>query len=141
MKRILFGSGSPAVTDFALLLLRLFTGLTLAFAHGIGKIPPQPRFIDTVTGLGLPAPHFMAWMAGISEFVGGILLALGLLTRPAALMIVITMAVAAFMRHGGDPFRDRELPIFFGVVALVFLIAGPGRYALDATFAGSGRKR
>lgn len=118
--------------DAGLLLLRVFTGLALAFAHGVNKLPPTDRFVAGVVEMGFPAPLLFAWASGITEFAGGILLALGLLTRPAALLIVVNMLVAAFIRQAGDPFKERELAYMFLAAALLYLVAGPGRLSLDA---------
>ena len=49
--------------DIGALLLRAFAGLALAFAHGIGKMPPSEGFVGVVAGLGFPAPGAFAWAA------------------------------------------------------------------------------
>jgi putative oxidoreductase len=41
------------------------------------------------------------------------------------------MLVAAFVVHGGDPWRDKELAIMYFVIYLVILVAGPGRFSID----------
>lgn len=125
------GSRYP-LPDLGLLVLRVFAGLGLALAHGLGKIPPSERFISGVIEMGFPLPGVFAWAAGLSEFVGGILLAIGLLTRPAAFFVLVTMFVAAFIRQAGDPFGERELALLYGAVAVLFLFAGSGRFGLDA---------
>jgi putative oxidoreductase len=126
-------------TDAALLPLRVFSGVALALAHGLGKLPPSARFIETVGGLGFPAPIVFAYAAGVAEFFGGLLLAVGFLTRPASALILVTMLVAAFGRHAADPFTGKEKALLFAFVALAFLIAGAGRYSLDAAM-GKRRK-
>jgi putative oxidoreductase len=118
--------------DAGLLVIRLAIGLSLAFLHGIGKVPPAERFIAGVTDMGFPLPVLFAWAAGLSEFVGGLLVAIGLFTRPAAASIAITMAVAAFIRHAGDPLGDRELPIVFLCIAVGVLLTGAGAFSVDA---------
>jgi putative oxidoreductase len=118
--------------DLGLLVLRLFAGTALAFAHGIGKLPPSERFLAVVADMGFPMPVVFAWAAGLAEFAGGLLLAIGLLTRPAAAVILVTMGVAAFVRQAGDPFTEREAALLYGSVAVLYLIAGPGRLSLDA---------
>ncbi|NNF56998.1 MAG: DoxX family protein [Rhodothermaceae bacterium] len=124
------GGASP-LADAGLLLLRLFTGLALAFGHGLGKLPPSAGFIETTGNLGFPLPTFFAWAAGLTEFVGGLCLAFGLGTRPAAVLIAFTMAVAAFGQHGGDPFSGMEKSLLFLVIAVVLFLTGSGRYGLD----------
>jgi putative oxidoreductase len=130
---ILFGGdgGGSALADAGLLVLRLFTGLSLAFAHGLGKLPPSAGFVETVGEMGFPVPVFFAWCAALAEFGGGLCLALGLLTRPAAFFVAFTMAVAAFVRQAGDPFTDKEKALLFLVIALALLLTGSGRYGLD----------
>jgi len=113
-------------------MLRLFTGMTLAFAHGVGKLPPSEGFVNAVGDLGFPQPYFFAWSAGLAEFIGGWLLALGFLTRPAAAFIAFTMIVAAFGRHADDPFGRKELALLYLFVALHYLFSGAGKLSLDA---------
>ena len=114
------------------LVLRVFTGLALALAHGRGKLPPSERFIGLVEAMGFPAPIFFAWAAGLAEFGGGLLLAVGLLTRPAAFFILVTMLVASFLQQAGDPFVEREPSLLFAAIATYFLLAGAGRLSVDA---------
>lgn len=133
-RSLLFGTGTTSrLTDLGLLLIRLGFGLTLAFAHGLGKIPPSAGFVDGVAAIGFPLPTLFAWAAGLAEFVGGLLLAFGLLTRPAGLFVAFTLGVAAFGRHAGDAFADRELALLYFVVGIAFAIMGAGRYALDTS--------
>lgn len=133
MKSLLFGglATGPLSAHLTLALLRVVTGLSIAFAHGVEKLPPPAGFVKVVSALGLPLPSAFAWAAGLSEFVGGILLAIGLMTRPAAALILLTMATAAFGYHGDDPFNVRELSILYGSVALAFAGIGCGRFGLD----------
>lgn len=134
LRQLLLGGagGGSATADVGLLALRLFAGLALALAHGRGKLPPSERFLSGVVEMGFPFPVFFGWAAGFAEFGGGILVALGLLTRPAALFIGITMTVAAFLRQAGDPFLERELAFLYLSVAVMLLLMGAGRYSIDA---------
>jgi putative oxidoreductase len=120
-------------TDIGLLILRICAGLALAFGHGLGKVPPAEGFVNMIgENLGLPAPGLMAWLSAIAEFAGGILLALGLLTRPAALLILLNMTTAVLLAHAGQSFGEREKALLFAFIALQFLFSGAGRYSLDA---------
>ncbi len=117
--------------DAGLLILRLFTGLFMAFGHGIGKMPPSNGMIEGVGNMGFPVPHLFAWMAGLSEFVGGILIALGIFTRPAALFWICTMATAAFVRHAADPFGTKEKALLYLTIGVCLLLTGGGKYSLE----------
>lgn len=132
LRQLAFGSGETSTaTDIGLLILRLGFGLTMAFAHGLGKVPPSEGFINATASMGFPLPTLFAWAAGLSELLGGVLIAIGLATRPAAFFLAITMAVAAFVRHGPDPFSDKEMALLYLFASVVLVVAGAGRYAVD----------
>jgi putative oxidoreductase len=115
-----------------LLILRLWFGLVLAFGHGLSKLLSLDTFITSVGNRGIPLPEVAAPIAMLSEFLGGILLALGLFTRLAVASIVATMLVATFWVHLNDPFPKKEFALAYLVGALVILVSGPGRYSIDA---------
>ena len=131
--RLLLGGsgGATPLADAALLILRILTGFAIAYFHGLAKVPPSPGFIEGVAGLGFPFPIVFAWAAGIAELIGGVLLVVGLLTRPASLFLLFTMGVAFFVRHAADPFLEKEKAYVYGAVFLFFLLVGAGRYSLD----------
>lgn len=97
----------------------------------MGKFPPSGKFIGSVGDLGFPAPLLFAWLASLSELLGGFLLALGLFTRPSAFMIAVTMGVAGFMQHQNDPFATKEKALLYFVIAVAFLFIGAGKYSID----------
>lgn len=125
MKSLLYNS------DLGNLLFRLFVGLSMALAHGLGKIPPSEQFISGVEGLGFPLPVVFAWSAGLAEFVGGLLIASGLFTRWSALFLGFTMAVAAFGRHASDPFNVKEMALLYLFACVLIAFQGAGKYSLD----------
>lgn len=131
---VVFGTAGVEcpVGDAGLALLRVFAGLALALAHGLGKTPPTERFVENVAALGFPAPALFAWAASLAELGGGLLVALGLATRPAAAMAGFTMLVAAFGAHGADPFSEKELPLLYLAIMVAFVFMGSGRFGLDA---------
>ena len=137
MRSLLFGGvrSNSVLFELGLTPLRLFAGLALCLGHGLGKFPPSPGFISRVEGFGFPMPALFAWGAAGAEIVGGVLLAIGLLTRPAAFFILCTMTTAVVFQHANDPFAGKEKALLFGFIALAFLCVGGGRWSLDARFA------
>jgi putative oxidoreductase len=134
----LFGGShyESAGANFGLLLGRLGFGFLLFYLHGMGKLPPAEGFISGVANLGFPAPVFFAWMAALAESVGALMVAAGLMTRLGAFLIVINMAVAAFMRHGSDPLDVKEKALLFFFFAVIYLFAGAGKFSLDGLLFG-----
>lgn len=134
LKKILFGgeTGLSPLANLGLTLLRVFAGAALMLAHGLGKMPPSERFVGGVEKLGFPLPGLFAWAASLSEFAGGALLALGLLTRVAGFFVAFTMAVAAFGVHLYDPFGKKELALMYLFIALLFMLKGAGDWSLDS---------
>jgi putative oxidoreductase len=132
LKRILFGgeSSTSPLTNLGLTLLRIFAGFGL-MTHGAGKVPPQPRFVEGVAAMGFPMPELFAWAAGLSEFVGGALLILGLFTRPVSFFIAFTMATALIGRHLNDPFDAQEKAFLYFFIALAFLFMGANFWSVD----------
>ena len=129
LKKYLFGADSDA--NLGLLILRVFIGGAL-LTHGWGKMfGGLDGFTQAVAGMGIPAPQVMAFLAAFAESFGAILLAIGLLTRPAAFLIVATMAVAICGAHKGQPFSVQEAAWLYLVPALFFLLKGAGRWSAD----------
>jgi len=134
IKELVFGGQgtSTKLGDAGLLILRVFAGAAMAFAHGLGKVQNPGKAIASADKLGFPVPEVMGWAATLSEFMGGLLLALGLLTRPSAFVLAVTMSVAAFMAHGSDPFQKKELALAYLSMYILLLCTGGGRFSIDA---------
>lgn len=123
-------------TDFGLLLIRLATGILLCtvfekFLPREGRWGPQDWFVADVAKMGFPFPTFFAWCAVLSKFFGGILLALGLIARPAAFFNAITTFVAAFVFHKGDVSGSALLGTVFFASTMGLTLTGPGRVSID----------
>lgn len=134
----LFGGSQQNTTsqDIGILLLRFFVGLALCtvfekFFPKNGIWGPQEWFIQDTANMGFPLPTFFAWVAVLSEFFGGILLMLGLFTRPAALLNVGVTFTATFIYHQGDIGDSGLLSFFFMIMCLSILLFGPGKFSLD----------
>jgi putative oxidoreductase len=111
-------------------VLRLMAGL-LFLEHGLSKFFGFPTHTMPV-----PALFDMEWFAALVEFGGGVLLALGLFTRAAALIMSGEMAVGYFLFHAPQGFypylNHGELAIMYCFVFLYFVFAGAGPWSLDA---------
>ena len=118
--------------DLGLLIFRLFVGLSMAFAHGLGKLPPPPQLVEGLTAMGLPMPGIMSWLVALAEFGGGLMIAIGLCTRFGAAIVGVTMLGAAFVVHAADPFKVKELAFFYLVSCVLLIFTGAGRYSLDS---------
>lgn len=79
-------------------LLRIVTAL-LFLSHGLSKIAGIP-----MSSASFPQPWTLLWVAGMMELIGGLLLLLGLLSRPVALLLAGEMAVAYWMVHAPQNF-------------------------------------
>ena len=134
LKKVLFGgeSGLSPLANAGLALLRIFTGVSIAAAHGIGKIPPSEGLINRTGELGFPVPVAFAWAAALSEFLGGIFLALGLFTRLSGFFIAFTMLVALIGVHGADPYQKQELAFMYFFIAVAFMLKGSGDWSIDS---------
>jgi len=137
------------VNSIGLLVLRVGVGVYLA-THGWGKLQMVldgsfDKFTDPI-GIG-SGPSLV--LVTLAEFVCALLVALGLVTRLAAIGPVVAMSIAAFVVHGSDPWTMQEAARIFRAgeadswsskePALLYLIpflalvfTGPGRLSLDA---------
>ena len=117
-------------------------------AHGAQKVLGSFNGPGFNTFISYPAPYaFMrpAWLwmaaAAISEFVGGILVVLGLLTRVGAFLIAVTMIVAVFGVHWPAFFGPKgiEYPLALLAMAVALLISGGGYASVDKALTRGGR--
>lgn len=120
--------------DVGLLLLRIFVGALMLIGHGWNKLQNfsviAPQFPDP---LGLGGDISLA-LAVFSEVFCSAAIMLGLFTRVAAIPLFATMAVAALIVHGADPFAKKELAVLYGSVYLTLIISGGGRLGIEEMF-------
>lgn len=90
-----------------------------------------PNDVAEYGGIFAMFPAFFAWMGAFSEAVGGIFLLLGLLTRPFAVLIFITMFVAAFFQQMNQGVWNMLPAMGMMWVSLFYSILGSGRFGLD----------
>ena len=117
--------------DLGLLVLRLgFSALMLT--HGIPKLQMliEGKGAEFPAVLGLPGAAALV-LAVIGELVAPILIILGWKTKLASIFPIITMAVAAFVVHGSDPFGKKEFPLLYLFGFLAILLMGAGRFSID----------
>lgn len=88
------------------------------------------------------APMFFGFMAGVTEFFGGIFLILGLFFSPSVIFLFLVMVVATAKHLAvGDGFVNYSHSIEMGVVFISLLLIGPGTYSLDRKLQNKRRRR
>ena len=133
---------TPGLVDLALLVARVAIGVCFV-THGLGKLGlvgtgNMQGFVAWLKELGVPQAEIQARMAMLSEITGGSLLALGLFTRPACLLLVVTMIVAGRIGHRGAGYLitnnppGAEYTINLAVTCACLALLGPGSFSLDA---------
>jgi len=124
-----------------LLVLRLGIGFMMLM-HGMPKISGGSekwvKLGSVMENIGMSAGFaFWGFMASFAEFGGGILLMLGLLYRPANLLLLLTMVFAAVMHFNNElepsesHLMDASHSIELGILFLSLLLIGPGKFSLD----------
>ncbi len=130
IKKYLFDRSSGCYQEIVELVLRVALG-SFMLTHGCMKLSSfsekAEMFPDPI-GVG---PVFSMMLVIFAEFFCAIFLTLGLITRFAALNLLITMLVAGFIVHSNDPFSKKELALLYAVGFLYFMICGGNKYSLD----------
>jgi putative oxidoreductase len=119
---------------WTLSLLRIIVGL-LFLEHGTSKYLSLP--VSQATGVHMAS---LSGINGIIELVGGVLIVIGLFTRPVAFILAGDMAVAYFLAHAPRGFfpllNGGELAIVYCFVFLYLAVAGGGPWSVDHLLAG-----
>jgi putative oxidoreductase len=135
----LFVTAANFLQSPLLLVLRVYFCWQL-YLTGKGKLSNIGKVIDFFTSLGIPAPALNAYFVSSLECFGGLLLIIGLASRPIAFMVLISMSVAyltADLEAVQSIFSDYDKfvkadPFPFLLTALIILAFGPGLLSIDA---------
>lgn len=133
--------GGNLLQPLILLAFRLTWGWQF-FVTGKGKLLNHGDIAEFFGSLHIPFPDLSAWFVGGLECIGGLLLLIGLFSRPIALLLATTMTVAYMaveddrakvlnMFHDPDPFLQAD-PFFFLLSSILVLAFGPGVISADA---------
>ena len=139
---VLFVNGANSLQSLFLLAVRLYWGWQF-FQTGWGKFHRLPQVVEFFTSLGIPMPAANAYFVSGLEVVGGVLLAIGLASRPIALMLAFDMVIAyvtADREALGSIFSNpgkfyNADPFTFLMASLIVLIFGAGLFSVDALIA------
>lgn len=118
-------------TDLASLILRLVFGGMFIY-HGWPKLTGYSQMVEIFgdpIGIG---NELSVILVIFSEFICGLFILLGFLTRFSVIPVFITMLVAFFVAHGNDEFTVKMLPFVYLFLCVVIFILGSGKYSADA---------
>ncbi|MET9297369.1 DoxX family protein [Streptomyces sp. NPDC003077] len=135
------GSLTERAAPHALALFRVVVGLLFA-CHGAASLFGILGGAGG-TGATVEAGSWPGWYAAVIQLVGGVLVLVGLVTRPAALISSGSMAYAYFSAHAGEglwPIQNGgELAAMFAWAFLLLIFTGPGAWSLDGLLFGARR--
>ncbi len=122
--------------DIALLVARIVVGSFFIFVHGLPKLMGGPqrweRVGSALSNLGIDVwPQFFGFAAGLTEFIGGILIVIGFWFRPATLMISVVLLVAVIQKVTGEGWFAAAHPAEVLMLMIVFAFVGAGKYSME----------
>lgn len=124
-----------ALDPWTLPLLRIVSGMAMAMHGWVHVNADMNATAAYFEGEGFVPGVFWAWAVTLTEFVGGICLALGLATRIVAVPIFIFLLTAVFYHSKNGFYWDQggfEYPLMWAVVVFIFLVKGGGKASVDA---------
>ena len=131
MKKLFSTNYTDAAFNFSMLLIRFGFGFLLFLNHGLPKLQKfsvrKESFSDPLHIGSAPSMILVIF----AEVFCALLIAAGLLTRFAAIVLVIMFAVLVFIVHKNDPVKEKEDAILFLLAFLAILFCGPGKWSLD----------
>ncbi len=117
--------------NVGLLILRLTVGFTMLLGHGWPKLANFTAKSATFPGAFGMSSQISLSLAVFSEVFCSVFLILGLMTRWVSLPLIGTMAVAAFIIHGADPFKTKELALMYLFCYTTLFFTGGGEFSVD----------
>jgi putative oxidoreductase len=120
-----------SLQPFGALLMRLALGVSVA-VHGYGKVVPHGalnHYVHYIATLGIPA--WLGYVSAYTEFVGGILLIIGLLTRFASALVAINLLVAFVFVGIHQGFGIYNYILALAALGIMLTFYGAGSLALD----------
>lgn len=140
----LLKSITASQAGFGITVLRIIAGITFA-AHGSQKLfgwfggYGLAGVAQWMESIGLAPGYLMALMAGSAEFFGGVALIIGLLVRPAAAVLAVTMLVAIFTVHLANGFfmsnNGYEFALALLAISIALVFEGAGKLSVDSKLA------
>lgn len=133
MKKLFSTRYTDNAFNFAILLLRLFAGISMAVNHGYGKLTNFKQILASDKGFADPfgiGQSMSLSLTIFAEFFCAIFIAVGLLTRLASIPLIIAMCVAFFMVHHAR-IGEGELAGLYLTIFVVLLFVGPGKISVD----------
>lgn len=126
------GKVYDGLNDISFTLLRVMAGLALA-VHGWPKIQDPMKLVGMVESLGFAPGPVWAVLLAATEFIGGILLALGLLTRPAALASTIVLLVTVYFHWvvKSQGYDGSEKSLLWAAMTFLIFVRGAGAHSVD----------
>jgi putative oxidoreductase len=133
---------SDRLHPIALLVMRCALG-AIMIAHGYPKVLKggMPQVVQMMHSIGVPG--WLGYVSAWTEFLGGILLIVGLITRIASIAVCIDMVVAIFKVHLKNGFTGQgnyQFPLALAAIAFALILFGPGPISLDRLLNGPRRK-
>lgn len=123
---------SSQTSAIGIAAIRIITGLTLAY-HGLEVFDStkinEYALWDSIRDL--PFPLFMTYLGKGIELIGGILLTIGFLTRPACLALAATMLFICFKLGNGKFWYEDQHPFLYFLLVMLFFFLDSGKFSLD----------
>lgn len=112
-------------------IIRIALGVLLIYHGGRKVFGEFDNVVADIAEIGWPLPYLQAFAAVFIEFAGGIMLVVGLFTRPMAFASVVLFSIITFLYLYGSPFPAKEKALLFLILSAYVLFIGPGKFSVD----------